>query len=339
MIRLLGVEVRRDLRRRVTQLLVLAFLALTVVGVGFVLVNAGTHTDAEVAAAHRRGLDYCELDVVQVGAPPPEAFGTSDDGDAITVSPRPVAPEDAARVCQELLDAYLDGTNPEIWYFDDPRPQLTHDLWRQAGDRTNSILLTISALLMIGGLGAGASMIGAEWKFGTVTTQLTWEPRRVRVFVAKVVAAAGCAFVIAMALQAVFSAGAYVVFASKGSTQGADAEWLLSLLAAFARGGLVTAVAATLGASLAMLMRNTAGPILLVFGYTAIVENIVRGVRPGWSRWLIGDNIGVLITAQTRSISWDTTVVAAGVTLVGYALVLAVIAGASFHRRDIAGTS
>jgi ABC-type transport system involved in multi-copper enzyme maturation permease subunit len=337
-IRLLAVEVRRNLGRRVTQLLVLAFVAMTVAGVGLVLVNAETHTDTEIAAAHQRGLDYCVSDVIQVGAPPPEAFGTGDDG-AVTVAPQPVAPDDADRVCRELLQAYLDGTNPEIWYFDDPRPKITHDLWRLAGDRTNGILLTVIALLMIGGLGAGASMIGAEWKFGTVTTQLTWEPRRTRIVAAKLIATAGCAFVIAVALQAVFSAGAAVVFAAKGSTQGMDADWYLSLAAAFARGGLLTAVAATLGASLALMMRNTAAPILLVFAYTAIVENIVRGVRPGWSRWLIGENIGVVVTAQTRAIDWDTTAIAAAATLVGYAAVLAVAAGASFHRRDIAGSS
>ena len=39
--------------------------------------------------------------------------------------------------------------------------------------------------LVVGALFAGASVAGAEWRAGSMTTLLTWEPRRVRVIVGR----------------------------------------------------------------------------------------------------------------------------------------------------------
>ncbi len=50
--------------------------------------------------------------------------------------------------------------------------------WWDAG--TNDGFLAIGTfLLLMGGLFGGATVAGAEWRAGTVTTLLTWEPRRI----------------------------------------------------------------------------------------------------------------------------------------------------------------
>jgi hypothetical protein len=54
-----------------------------------------------------------------------------------------------------------------------------------------------------------------------------------------------------------------------------------------------------MGASIATIGRNTAAALGIAFGYLAIVEPAIRGLRPSWSPWLLGDNSVVVITNQT----------------------------------------
>ena len=65
------------------------------------------------------------------------------------------------------------------------------------------ILLGISVLIMILMWLVGASFIGAEWRHGTITTLLTWEPRRIRLMVAKVAAVVLFGFVVSLLIQLV----------------------------------------------------------------------------------------------------------------------------------------
>lgn len=340
MIRLLVVELRRDLARRATKLLVLAFFAVTIIGTAIAMVNIEADSADVVAAREAVGLARCNEEVSRAGAPPIDGFELNEFGDAIEVELEPVAPEDVEARCRQLLDAYLSGDNRQLWYFDDPRPNIKADLWSEHGDRSDSILLTIASLLMICGMGAGASMIGADWKYGTITTQLTWETRRVRLFAAKVLAAGIAAFAISATLMAAFCVLLYPFFATKGVTTGMDADWYLSLAGFIARNGLLTAIGAVLGLSLAMLMRSTAAAIVVVLVYLAVLENLLRAWKPHWAEWMIGDNIAVLLTGeQLETVDWEKTVIAAGLTLIGYVGLIAVAAGATFQRRDIAGAS
>src|SRR5918999_5197424 len=52
------------------------------------------------------------------------------------------------------------------------------------------ILLGSSPPFLIIAFLFGASFIGAEWHFGTITTTLTWDPRRIRVLAIKALVAA-----------------------------------------------------------------------------------------------------------------------------------------------------
>src|SRR6266568_420469 len=71
----------------------------------------------------------------------------------------------------------------------------------------------------------GASYIGAEWRTGMMATLLTWEPRRVRVMVAKVIAAVFVTFVVVMVLQALLVGALYPAAAYRGSTAGTSAAF------------------------------------------------------------------------------------------------------------------
>ena len=93
---------------------------------------------------------------------------------------------------------------------------------------------------------------------------------------------------------------------------------------------------ALIGFSIATLSRNTAAALRIAFGYFAIVENAIRGLRPHWTPWLLGDNLAVVITNQPQNFPLVDRSTLGAATLVGcYTLALLVVALASFRRRNI----
>ncbi len=89
-----------------------------------------------------------------------------------------------------------------------------------------------------------------------------------------------CAFAIAFLLQVVFFASFLPAVLSHGSTSGAETSWWFSLVLAMLRTSLVTSLAAMLGVALATLGRNTAFALGAVFAWVAVVEGLIRGLRP-----------------------------------------------------------
>lgn len=210
--------------------------------------------------------------------------------------------------------------------------------WWVPGTGDGALLIAAFFLLM-GGLIGGASVTGAEWRAGTVGTVLTWEPRRVRLHAARLGSAAVCAFVISLALQAVFLASFLPAVAAHGTTDGAGRAWAVSLVAAMARVSLATSLATVVGASVASLGRNTTAAIAAAWGWLAVVENLARNLRPGLRPFLLGENSGVVLTWAPLGPGQGRSPAAALATLVAYGLVLAVVSGAGFARRDVAGAS
>jgi ABC-2 type transport system permease protein len=343
-IRLLGVEMRRDLARRATRLLVLAFLLATVGGIAIAWANIETGSDASVAAAEQQAIDRCIEHVTTFGVPsgPPATFEL-EGGPTIEV-PTPTETEvldpDAAEArCQLELEMHLRGElgGSGLVYYEDPRPNII-DFWDPQANE-NSFFGGIQTLLALVALGAAASMIGAEWKAGTITTQLTWFPGRVPLFLTKVVAAVVLAVAIAFVLQVVFAALVVGLVAGKnGVMDAADGAWWANLFAGMGRTCFLVGVAAALGASLAMLFRNTAGAVLVVFVYVAVAEQLLRVWQPDWERWFIGPNFAIVLTGHAlEGVDWTKEPLAAAATLLVYVAVAIVLAAVMFQRRDIAG--
>lgn len=212
------------------------------------------------------------------------------------------------------------------------------DLW-PLEDEGDPALAASVFFLAIGGLLAGASMIGAEWRAGTMTTVLTWEPRRVRLALAKFAAVIALAWSIAMALQVLLVLAVVPAAVVHGSTEGVGGEWLRVLAGAVVRSGGVTAMAAVFGAAIAMVGRNTAAAFGAAFAYMVIGENLVRGWKPWLRPWLLAENSVVVLTAEPL----NDPVVGRGVsaamlTLLVYSVALVALAVASFRLRDVAST-
>jgi ABC-type transport system involved in multi-copper enzyme maturation permease subunit len=190
--------------------------------------------------------------------------------------------------------------------------------------------------LIILGLAFGASFIGAEWHSGTMTTLLTWEPRRVRVMVLK----AGAAFIgvglFAILMQLILGLALWPVAVLRGTTEGVDAGWFLDAAEIVGRGALIAALFATFGLGIASLARNTTTTLVIGFVYFAVAEAILRGLKPNWQPWLVGDNAAAFVTGRPEEIFLGSrSVTASLITVIVYCFGAVAVATAFFRARDV----
>ena len=195
---------------------------------------------------------------------------------------------------------------------------------------------TTAPLVVVGWL-LGASSIGADWQSRTITTLLTWEPRRVRVIVAKVLAVVLVAAAFALLAQALLAGALAPSAALHGTTVGTGGTWLRTLFGVLARSTALVAVAAAIGFSVASIGRNTAAALGIGFAYFVVLENAVGGFLADFRRWLLLGNAIVWVSGENGGGDvGGRSVVAAGLFLVSVAVGLVVVAVAAFRRRDVA---
>ncbi|MGQ0805566.1 MAG: ABC transporter permease subunit [Actinomycetota bacterium] len=211
------------------------------------------------------------------------------------------------------------------------------DIWSSDLDDTSDAAIVggVSFLFLLMALLGGASFIGAEYKAGTITTLLTWEPRRLRVIGAKLAAAALVAAVIFLVLEALLAGALAPVAIFRGTTEGADDDFYRSLAGFLGRGALLTGGCALLGGAIATVGKNTTAALAVVLGYLVIVEQIVRGLRPGWNAWYLGENLAIVLTGE-RLDDVVRSVPGAAAVLLFYLGVFVAVTLVVFARRDVA---
>jgi hypothetical protein len=198
------------------------------------------------------------------------------------------------------------------------------------------IVQGISLVTVVGGWIIGASLVGAEWGAGTVTTQLTWESRRGRVLAGKLVASALVVFLLAAILLGAFIGAMWLVAITRGTTA-TDPGFLRSLSATLLRSSALSALAAIFGAAIATVARNTAASMASGFLYLGVVEALIRGFRPSVSRWLLGSNGAIVVTGHDSvnepfaHVSLEIAVL----TVLAYGAILVLAAASSFRGRDV----
>ncbi|MGH2747672.1 MAG: ABC transporter permease subunit [Actinomycetota bacterium] len=297
---LVAVEMRRLLSRRLLRwLTVLALVGFAVAGtIAYVASNDSPRAVTEADARYEADLRGCISHAHQAtGEMPPEARAN---------------PEG---FCEE-----------QVWR-SDPRFVYNEFDW---------VLSSLGIPLIMLGWLVGASFVGAEWHSRTITTLLTWEPRRVRVLAAKAVAVVAVVFAWVLTLQAMFSAAMYPAAAFEGSTAGLTSGWWSSFALLIVRTSALSALAATLGLSISAVGRNTAAALGIGFVYLALVESLIRGFKPQWVDWLIGDNVALFLVGPADVTHLTHSQAAAGLLLLAYAGAVFVFALAVFRRREIA---
>lgn len=208
--------------------------------------------------------------------------------------------------------------------------------WWIAESRDGFLVIAVF-FLILGAFFAGATYVGGEWKAGTVTTQLTWEPRRIRFHAARSASAGILALVISFVLQVLFLVSFVPSVVAHGTVQGADAMFWLGLLVAMIRFSAITAGAALLAVALATLGRNTAFAIISAFAWMSVIEPLIRGLKPSLGDWLWSENLGAVISwGQPPGSDLARGPLAALLILGLYGGAIVAASALSFQRRDIA---
>jgi ABC-2 type transport system permease protein len=197
------------------------------------------------------------------------------------------------------------------------------------------VLRGLSFLIVILAMGLGATFMGAEWGAGTMTTILTWEPRRLRVFSAKVLGGIAFVFVAVMVGQWLLVGLLAPVAVLRGSTEGVDAGWLVETLEVAARSALVASIAAVIGMAIASAARNTGAALIVAFVYFAVIENLMRGFRPNWARWLVGDSMALFVIGSEEAGNAPISELRALVTIIVYAALFFLASATLFRSRDV----
>jgi hypothetical protein len=111
------------------------------------------------------------------------------------------------------------------------------------------------------------------------------------------------------------------------------------------RGLAVVAFVALFGFGIAGLARVTGAALGAAFVYFVIVESLVRGLVPGWARYLLSTNIAAVLLKHVaveagKAHFGVTRMITIGgrrgaVTLVVYAVLIVGAFYATFERRDV----
>ena len=250
MTRLARVELRRLLRRRLTLFVVLGILA----AVGLQLFQTGMQARPMSAGERARvSADYerARQDFAQNGEQQ-RADCLQSQAEARTSDPK--------------ADFGCDTMEPTLAMF--LKPEL-----RFAG-AVPGVLTGGAVLLALAALVLGAGFTASEFTTGSIGTWLTFEPRRLRVYGSKLLAAGAGLVPLAVLTFALLTAGVWVFASLWGRTAAPAGTW--SHVAAVAgRGVVLTAAVAVVGAALGFLLRHTAAVLGVALGYAIAGEGIL----------------------------------------------------------------
>jgi ABC-2 type transport system permease protein len=315
LIRLIATEIRRASKRRLFRMgLLVGVLLVIAAALGSFfsadrnVESARSRARAEIANCERFATDEAEAFEEREGRPPPDDFF-----DCGTLD--------------QILPAY----------------DRTFRYAESVGDmvRAGAVLGGIISFLV------GASFVGAEWGSGNLATFLTWEPRRAHVHVAKVVAIALCCAVVVTVLLVLLMAVHLPVASLRGTMRGTTADLWRTLAGTAGRGAGLAAMFAAAGAGLAMVMRNTAGAIVVGGVYAAVIDPFLHFWDEGRLRvWTLFRNVPQFMGYAIQR-SFEDNVFGGGVEpavlsvwrpsllLAAYVAAVIVLGYVAFRARDV----
>jgi len=203
------------------------------------------------------------------------------------------------------------------------------------------ILEGVASITTILGLIAGASVVAASWQTGTISTIFTWEPRRLRWFAARILVISAGVFMMTVLIVVFLSVGLALAAVLRGSTVGVGGDWWTDVLTTSLRVSVAAALSAVIGGAVAAIGRHTAAALGVLFVYTAVLEGLVRAVRPTWTPWLLGDNLVTFLSWRATEfqvaqfISFTLTPGRAVFVILGYVAVVLALGFMFVRIRDV----
>lgn len=214
---------------------------------------------------------------------------------------------------------------------------------------------TVSTALPLAAMAAlvlAASLISAEFASQSMTTWLTFEPRRGRVMASKLATIVPVSAGLAVLTLALFALATWLsVSLNDGPTQWADGELSRYLLRSLRTVAVVSGVG-VLSACLGFLVRHTAAAVGISAGYLVVVELMGRNLWGPLGRWSLGNNMSAAVNGRTayatnicrtdpqqgylcewveKTITWHQ----AAPYLLAVLTVLVLLAWITFQRRDV----
>ena len=240
-----------------------------------------------------------------------------------------------AEQCEEMM-------TPQVEWFIERRPLSLANVQRDTG---LAVLMIVSALMII----VGATFAGADWSSGSMSNQVLFEPRRVKVWLAKAAALFFGALVASAVVVAAFWVALYVTAEMRGISTGSTVQENIRWVAG--RGVLLAAFGALGGYALSMLMRHTVGTLAVLFAYAVGGEALTASLPiSGAGRWSLSNNVFAWLfdghSYYDNSIPCPRTTdmcdqmakmtLGEGVTYLGVLLLVVVaLSMVFFRRRDI----
>lgn len=322
--RLAGTELRRLAARRYTRILLGLCLAGYVVAVVFIVQSHAKPTAADLAQATAQR----DQQITQI---------------ADQVKLCLAAPGGTENSC---------GTVPTAEEF--PADQFLANIPFRP-EQVPDYTLAVGAASALAAFALGATFIGAEWSSRNVVASLFYEPRRLRLMAAKLLAVTGTVLALSMVAQLVWALTARWVISARGlpiSSLGDDApHFWADVLGVQVRAALLVLPAVWLGFGLANLIRNTAAALGIAFVYFVVLENVLRAISPALQPYLF--TTGVAAWATRGGVTVDGKLaynqqsgfvmpeqihvsnLSGGLILLTYAAVVLAASLALFRRRDI----
>jgi len=270
--RLFGAEMRRFLARRAVVLLLIAGIGLSLFIVGAELWHHRPVSEAAMQAAQEQ-----------------------------------VETESQRRVVQRQYERCLEHPRRYGGNCNNVLPQLEWFLSENPLEPLQSlktVSLPIVVTLGFMALLAGTSFLGAEFSSGSISNVLLFEPRRWRVWLAKM-AATGTVVGLVAIVTVVLGYGTITAFGMAWTdvSYTGDQWWALAYRAL--RVVLVIGGAALLGAALTAALRSTIAAVGLVLGYLLVGEALLRAVFIEQTvRWLVSNHVSAFVDGRLKVIHY-----------------------------------
>jgi ABC-type transport system involved in multi-copper enzyme maturation permease subunit len=185
----------------------------------------------------------------------------------------------------------------------------------------------------------GASAGGAEWAARTVQALLLWEPRRVRVIAAKVLALSTVTLVLALVAQLILLGLTMVILHRRGHPESLTGDLWRQIGEAEIRGMLFVVLAAVTAFSVSSLTRNTGAALGAAFAYIVILEQVLLAWKPVVAPYVLTANVAALLSGGIGIESDNHRIfISSGrgaLVLCLYAGTLLAVATTLFTRRDV----
>jgi ABC-2 type transport system permease protein len=215
-------------------------------------------------------------------------------------------------------------------------------------DETRTIGTISTAITVLFAFFVGATAVGAEWRHGTLGALLLWEPRRMRVFAAKLGAMLGLTALVSTIGFATALGSGWLVSRVVGLTGTVGRAGVHAVVLQDLRGLALGAAAAACGFAVALTARRTAAALGVLMAYLAVGEIGVRGMSDESQGWLLSSRI-LAWTSENFTYYVDRCTIGDGCSrgahLLGLSdggsylavltVVLLAVAAAIFRRREV----